>query len=508
MSRTASAAKRKPARRPRILSEAPDDEQAVGEVADVAEATAAEGDDNEDDGRLKNAFVDDEAVEDNEEEDPEDDDMADFIDDGEPTDGKLGSDDNVGLAEGGAGVDAEQHAFDEENANDSDGEHSVHDDDLEFDGLRPAAQYFGGFKPNLASEKYQALARDAVSQTIGISDYAYANGAYKSVHFYKTFPKTSTSAWKPAGGLDFPDLQESMESLYPAFSTMKIVCDAINFSACAGYINLARANPSRFSFVTGEQKKDGTLSRVNDPKTPAYFITVGLVRQCFIGPNGLELEGGYRRGITLAPFECEVYRAIACLNQVGGMKGANHFTFPLYAHGGFAFTTKTMSGDGNRPIVPGWTTPQSVRRSRPELVSDRSTARQKPGVLGYIDEIPVVDARRKRVVWGTDTLAQIVNSEIWPRFIGNLERDSVAVVVYTVNRWGRESMDRIAFNIHSIVLVADPLETTSAAAAAKIRRDYLATKEQPSKKRLTHDRPSEGGSGEHEDAGKKAKTGE
>ena len=34
-------------------------------------------------------------------------------------------------------------------------------------------------------------------------------------------------------------------------------------------------------------------------------------------------------------------------------------------------------------------------------------------------------------------------------------------------------MDRIAFNIHSIVLVADPLETTSAAAAAKIRRDYL-----------------------------------
>ncbi|KAI5821703.1 hypothetical protein K523DRAFT_382738, partial [Schizophyllum commune Tattone D] len=97
-------------------------------------------------------------------------------------------------------------------------------------------------------------------------------------------------------------------------------------------------------------------------------------------------------------------------------------------------------------------------------------------------------------VWGTDTLDQILNKEIWPRFIGDLEYDSVAVVVYTTNRWGRDKVDRIAFNIHSVVLVADPPETTSAAAATKIKRDYLARKDEPSKKRLTHERPTEGGS--------------
>ena len=77
-----------------------------------------------------------------------------------------------------------------------------------------------------------------------------------------------------------------------------------------------------------------------------YCITIGLIRQSFIGPNGFEIEGGYRRGIGLAPFECEAYRAVAALNKIADMKKPNNFTFPLYANGGFVFTTKTLSGDG------------------------------------------------------------------------------------------------------------------------------------------------------------------
>ncbi|KAL1724840.1 hypothetical protein EV714DRAFT_278149, partial [Schizophyllum commune] len=515
--KSATTVKRKAARRTRILSEAPDPEGVEGPGAEAVETAVAVEDADDDDGRAKNEFVDDEAVEDNEEEAAQDDECADFIDDGEPTDvndgadsipdhGGLGTDTvaqsdtnattmSSGLGDAGdtqvLGQTGPEH---EEEVDESDGEHSAHslmirsgreanqegtadddegptgpsvipaaspnalvpsadsDSEIDFEGVRPAAQYFGGFKPNYAGTNYQALLRDAISRAIGISDYAYANGAYKSVHIYDAFPRMSSSAWKPVGALDFPDLQESMENLYPAFGTMKIVCDALNFSACAGYVNLARVNPSRLSFVTGDQKLDGILARVNDPTGPVYCITIGLIRQSFIGPNGFEIEGGYRRGIGLAPFECEAYRAVAALNKIADMKKPNNFTFPLYANGGFVFTTKTLSGDGQRPIVPGWTTARPVKKGRPELVSDRSTSRGKPGVLAYADEIPVVDARRKRIVWGTDTLDQILNKEIWPRFIGDLEYDSVAVVVYTTNRWGRDKVDRIAFNIHSVVL--------------------------------------------------------
>ncbi|KAI5821524.1 hypothetical protein K523DRAFT_359288, partial [Schizophyllum commune Tattone D] len=84
--KSATTVKRKAARRTRILSEAPDPEGLEGPGAEAAGTAVAVEDADDDDGRAKNEFVDDEAVEDNEEEAVQDDECADFIDDGEPTD--------------------------------------------------------------------------------------------------------------------------------------------------------------------------------------------------------------------------------------------------------------------------------------------------------------------------------------------------------------------------------------------------------------------------------------
>ena len=99
-------------------------------------------------------------------------------------------------------------------------------------------------------------------------------------------------------------------------------------------------------FDDTNQTNAATLTRVSDASTPVFCVTLGLVRDAFISPNGLKIEQAVRRGITLAPFECEAYRIFSCANHVANFEGEDHFTVPLYSNGAILFETKPIGPDG------------------------------------------------------------------------------------------------------------------------------------------------------------------
>ncbi|KAI5891526.1 uncharacterized protein SCHCODRAFT_02600489 [Schizophyllum commune H4-8] len=511
MAKATESTKKKTTRRLRATSSVPPDDIVPSHCEDVTNSEGLSVGLTDEEGRPKNAFIDDEAEEDNAEEtEIIDKDEYEFVDHGEST----GLEDGVPAADnafvpaieehtaGGAtlehaeGAEATGHT----NENESDGEHSAHSLELqaaaastpENNGSRPIDLYFASFQPNKASPAYQALLNDGCFEWTGISDYGYCNNVYKTIHLYKQGPMLTSSAWKPTSPTNFPDFQLSMRTLYPAFPVMKTICNTLAFSASSGFVNLSRVNPARFMFDDTNQTNAATLTRISDATTPAFCMSLGLIREAFVGPNGLNIEQAVRRGITLAPFECEAYRIFSCANEIAKFKDEDHFIVPLYSNGGILFATKPIGPDGRRPNVPGWTAVQTQKRQKPEMISDRSTqGRRKIGVLEYVDDIPIIDARRKPVAWGTDTFAQITNDKMWPRFTDNLERDAVAVVVYTVNRWGHEGMRRLTFNINAVVVVADNIEAVSAKAADTIERETASLGVKRS--RLTRVRPDAAG---------------
>uniref|UniRef100_D8PMJ3 Uncharacterized protein n=1 Tax=Schizophyllum commune (strain H4-8 / FGSC 9210) TaxID=578458 RepID=D8PMJ3_SCHCM len=435
----------------------------VGDNGGPEKEVTGHGESDDDEGgeeRVKNKFIDDEAEEDDEGE-GEDGEKAhpDAIEDLGVAIGRNDSDDEDIVDLGGAvsGPEAVQ----------------VH-----INGLQPAAQYFRMFVLDKKHPVYLAIKADAITKYYGVNPYFFAQGVYNAMHTYDEVPLFSTSAYRPENATDYPDPATTLEKIYPQFDLLRTLATIVGFREGAGYINLSRIDPARLLFMTMDRRsRDTSLVTVADKRTPVMCLTGGLVRDFFVGPEGRIFNKDPRRGISIAPLDGEPARIFACLNEVAKFSGDDHHKFPLYDNGSVAFSTKPGK-DGRKPNVPGYPASAKAKREKPELISDGSKNFRKAGVLEYMDEIPVIDARSKAVDWGVDTLKDLKDERNWPRFVGMLDRDALAVVFYTVSRW-QVDQKAVSFNIDSIVVLSDSIDAESSRATKalkEVEKEALARK--------------------------------
>ncbi|KAL1727987.1 hypothetical protein EV714DRAFT_216106 [Schizophyllum commune] len=415
------------------------------------EATrSGDGEDDEGEGRVKNKFIDDEAEEDN---------------DSECGDEGQGHPDAIE----DSGVPIGPNDSDDDDMIDLEGAISAPDAiHVHIDGLQPATQYFKTFVIDKKHPVYLALKPDAITKYYGVNPYFFTQGVYNSMHTYDDIPLFSTSAYRPENATDYPDPGATLEKIYPHFALMRTLATVVGFRDGAGYINLSRVDPARLLFMTMDRRsRDTSLVTVADKRTPTMCLTGGLVRDFFVGPEGRIFNKDPRRGISIAPLDGEPARIFACLNQVAKFSGEDHHKFPLYDNGSIAFSTKPGK-DGRKPNVPGYPATAKAKREKPELISDGSKNFRKAGVLEYMDEIPVIDARSKAVDWGVDTLKDLKDERNWPRFVGMLDRDALVVVFYTVSRW-QVDQKAVSFNVDSIVVLSDSIEAESSRAKKALK---------------------------------------
>ncbi|KAI5885603.1 uncharacterized protein SCHCODRAFT_02519799 [Schizophyllum commune H4-8] len=523
----------KTGRRMRIISPAPGtDDSTVPQSGAAQPPTDTSGDnggsekemtghgesDNDEGGeeRVKNKFIDDEAEED---------------DEGEDEDGEKAHPDaieDLGVAIGGNDSDDEDmvdlgagaHADNDDS--DSDGEHSAYSSanhqapgvvsgpeavQVHINGLQPAAQYFRMFVLDKKHPVYLAIKADAITKYYGVNPYLFAQGVYNAMHTYDEIPLFSTSAYRPENATDYPDPAATLEKIYPQFDLLRTLATIVGFREGAGYINLSRMDPARLLFMTMDRRsRDTSLVTVADKRTPVMCLTGGLVRDFFVGPEGRIFNKDPRRGISIAPLDGEPARIFACLNEVAKFTGEDHHKFPLYDNGSVAFSTKPGK-DGRKPNVPGYPASAKAKREKPELISDGSKNFRKAGVLEYMDEIPVIDARSKAVDWGVDTLKDLKDERNWPRFVGMLDRDALAVVFYTVSRW-QVDQKAVSFNIDSIVVLSDSIDAESSRATKalkEVEKEALARKKAELEQQVKDDAEKRAKKRAERERGKRAK---
>ncbi|KAI4294191.1 hypothetical protein K525DRAFT_213219, partial [Schizophyllum commune Loenen D] len=350
---------------------------------------------------------------------------------------------------------------------------------VHINGLQPAAQYFRMYVLDKRHPVYLAIKPDAITKYYGVNPYFFAKGVYNTMHTYDEVPVFSTSAYRPENATDYPDPGTTLEKIYPQFDLLtRTLATVVGFREGAGYINLSRIDPARLLFMTMDRRsRDTSLVTVADKRTPVMCMTGGLFRDFFVGPEGRIFNKDPRRGISIAPLDGEPARIFACLNQVAKFSGDDHHKFPLYDNGSIAFSTKPGK-DGRKPDVPGYPMSAKAKRERPELISDGSKNFRKAGVLEYMDEIPVIDARSKAVDWGVDTLKDLKDERNWPRFVGMLDRDALTVVFYTVSRW-QVDQKAVSFNVDSIVVLSDSIDAESSRATKvlkEVEKEAIARK--------------------------------
>ncbi|TRM56082.1 hypothetical protein BD626DRAFT_541595 [Schizophyllum amplum] len=331
------------------------------------------------------------------------------------------------------------------------------------------SKFFERYKIDEESTRYQTFMNDAVFNWLAIDPYAWSKGVYANAHLYDgQAADFKAIGWQPDDAGDYPLLGDTLRRLYPATTVISSMCDALSFSAGAKLANLARVPPSYVKFGTtadhqGRTGKGASLVLSGNETAFGYFATVGIVRRVFLGPDGTTEVGSSsaKRGITLAPFDGEIYRIVCCIRPHID-KLSDMVCMPLADHGGVAFTTKPIATNGEKPG-------ETKRRGRPTGPSSGNSPAKfrKAGVLEYVDNIPVIDGRGRTIDWNIVSLQDLQDPSQFSRMAGEPVPDSIACVVYTVNRWafqnGREH--NISFNVNAIVVLSGDIDQTAHAAS-------------------------------------------
>ncbi|TRM61649.1 hypothetical protein BD626DRAFT_570848 [Schizophyllum amplum] len=331
------------------------------------------------------------------------------------------------------------------------------------------SKFFDRYKIDEGSTHYQTFMNDAVFNWLLIDPYAWSKGVYANAHLYDgEAADFKAIGWQSDDTSAYPLLGDTLRRLYPATNVITSVCDALSFSAGAKLANLARVPPSYVKFGTtadhqGRTGKGASLVLSGNETAFGYFVTVGIVRRVFLGPDGTTEVGSSsaKRGVTLAPFDGEIYRIACCLrphiDELSDM-----VCMPLADHGGVAFTTKPINNNGEKPGEP-------KPRGRPTGPSSGNSPSKfrKAGVLEYVDTIPVIDGRGRTIDWNSVSLQDLQDTSQFSRMAGEPVPDSLACAVYTVNRWafrdGREH--NISFNVNAIVVLSGDIDKTAHAAS-------------------------------------------
>ncbi|TRM65246.1 hypothetical protein BD626DRAFT_567172 [Schizophyllum amplum] len=199
-----------------------------------------------------------------------------------------------------------------------------------------------------AKEKaYLSMKRDMIFEWTNPSQFAYKHGAYTNWHKYTQNVN-----------VDFFGGRE------PGYNV----------------VNLARIRPGKLIFGSRGQTsydKADTLMNVDQPREPVFCVTTGP------------------KGIDLAPFEEDIYRVYACLNDVA-KKSVESLAFPMYESGTVHIVTKNMLQD----LVDSGGQP---RRGPNIMRSAGGRSVRRVGVLEFADDIPVLDSRGACPDWNECT---------------------------------------------------------------------------------------------------------
>ncbi|TRM55968.1 hypothetical protein BD626DRAFT_576265 [Schizophyllum amplum] len=392
----------------------------------------------------------------------------------------LGSRDTDADLEGVVSNDSaksQNHAWGKD-GNESDSMHSSHSlqlksaatktsDTVSDDAATKKEKFFARFVIDIDSDKYKKYKDDAVFLFVDIEPYAWAKGVYAEAHLYPgQAPVFRAVGYAPDNASDYPLLGDTLKRLYPAQETMIAVCDALRLSSGAKFINLARVGPDYITFGTpadhkGTQNLDTSLVVKGKAKVMAHCVTLGIVRRVYVGPDGLTESNSPKRGITIAMFDGELYRIACCLNGFTE-KPEEPICLPLADNGGVMFTTKSLAKNGKKPGGG------SQARGRPELSKTVSTSRyRREGVLEYADDIPIIDGRGRSIDWNIISLDDLKDKSQFSRMANDPVPDSLAAVVYTVNKWGYNDQPQnyMSFNVNAIVAMSGDIDKTAFSAA-------------------------------------------
>ncbi|TRM56758.1 hypothetical protein BD626DRAFT_541044 [Schizophyllum amplum] len=256
--------------------------------------------------------------------------------------------------------------------------------------------------------RYKKYKDDAVFLFGGHRAYAWAKGGQA--------PVFRAVGYAPDNASDYPLLGDTLKRLYPAQETMMLW---------------------------------------------AHCVTLGIVRRVYVGPDGLTESNSPKRGITIAMFDGELYRIACCLNGFTE-KPEEPICLPLADNGGLCFTTKSLAKNGKKPGGG------SQARGRPELSKTVSTSRyRREGVLEYADDIPIIDGRGRSIDWNIISLDDLKDKSQFSRMANDPVPDSLAAVVYTVNKWGYNDQPQnyMSFNVNAIVAMSGDIDKTAFSAA-------------------------------------------